>query len=158
VPILTTTTRGYPFLRLRKPQSPFLSRVLRQKIKQRQQRFDTVDAIDVGLEYAEAEAEWERNVMEQLAEDGVPNKEWMETEGKYWDRGSPGWTEAAARAKEEVLRSLMADQRKAKEVGEKMLDIVDKERELWRQERGRRRHEKKVAKKLRKQETANSES
>ncbi|KFY15114.1 hypothetical protein V492_02216 [Pseudogymnoascus sp. VKM F-4246] len=58
-PILTQAN-SFPFLRFKKPQSPFLSRVFKDKIKQRQKRQDTLEKMEEQLDMAGHEQTWDR--------------------------------------------------------------------------------------------------
>lgn len=98
-----------PFLRFKKPQSPFLSRVINDKIKLKQKRNDTIERLGGLVELGEMEQEWDNKV-------GM-------AEGEHWSM-------ATIREKRAVESSL----RKASEaniaVAHKMLAIVDEEQRL----------------------------
>lgn len=53
------SANSFPFLRIKKPQPAFLSRVLKDKIVQRQKRFDAVDKLDDLATMAKAEEHWD---------------------------------------------------------------------------------------------------
>ena len=59
----------FPFLRIKKPQPEYLSRVLTQKIRNRGRRTDALHAMEDSLEDAVAEDEWEKVVDAVLSGD-----------------------------------------------------------------------------------------
>ncbi|CCC09800.1 unnamed protein product [Sordaria macrospora k-hell] len=89
---------GHPFLRLRKPQSEYLGRVLRQKFKRRQRWAEKYHEL-VTEELADAEQEdaWDEMVEEML--EGVPqpwdNPEYYATDNS----GRQRWTQSKQSAK-----------------------------------------------------------
>jgi hypothetical protein len=125
VPILTTAN-GLPFLRFKKPQSSFLSRVLRDKLNQRQRLQNHMMRLEPDIVWAAHEDEWERLVGEKQGPGGWPK---YETE--------------MTRAKEEPENKLLKIQLKAQEVAGQMLKIVDEEKRLLKEERIQRQKEKK---------------
>jgi hypothetical protein len=58
VPVLVSANL-LPFLRIKKPQSPFLSRVLNDKILQRQKRRDAIDMMGELTTIGRAEQQWD---------------------------------------------------------------------------------------------------
>lgn len=54
-----TGANAIPFLRFKKPQSPFLTRVLNDKAQQRQKRRDAVDEMEDLISFGWAEQEWD---------------------------------------------------------------------------------------------------
>jgi hypothetical protein len=154
VPALTQTN-GYAFLRTRKPQSPYLSRVLRDKIKQKDKRFNTVYKLERDIEDGNDESKWEEIVLEQLKKEGKGKgeREWREGVGSDWGRGDGTWVAASVRARMQIMDCLNFDLRRAREHGERLTEVWVKERKLWRQERGRRRREKHLEKKQMKEAT-----
>jgi hypothetical protein len=190
VPILTQAT-WLPFLRFKRPQSPYLSRVIRNKLQQKQRRFDIIEKCELAAEVGEAEAGWEREVkgrvvgeFEKSAWGGIGSREagmrwWMEEgEGtefgggvgaRRWNsansngnrignngggnrseseveeqaQGISVWAIEARKARRAVLNMVFEEQDRAKEMGAKMLEIVEREREMWESERRERKGAKK---------------
>ncbi|KAI9650056.1 hypothetical protein NHQ30_000069 [Ciborinia camelliae] len=133
------------FLRIQKPQSPYLSRVLRDKIDTRQKRTDARDRIEFLEEIAIAENTWEDIVEDQLEEEGLSVDEWNKKQpGLGWGVGL--WEKDLQYADTFVKNLMVKDAHKVVELSKIQLELVEKEKELWRQERGQRRHEKKLAK------------
>ncbi|RAL63470.1 hypothetical protein DID88_003890 [Monilinia fructigena] len=133
------------FLRIQKPQSPYLSRVLRDKIDTRQKRTDSRERIEYLEEIAIAENTWEDIVEDHLEDEGLSVDKWnLKQPGLGWGVGL--W-EKDLQFADAFVRNLMTNEsRKVVELSKIQLELVDKEKELWRQERGQRRHEKKQAK------------
>jgi hypothetical protein len=142
VPILAHAS-GYAFLRVKKPSSPFLDRVLMDKIKQKEKRFNKLAELALGIELAKDEQQWEKIVAEKLAEEGGGNNEWLESKGKNWGLarglGSGGWHDASAMATSQIYQHLERDLTRSKEQGERMIELVKKERALWEKERDERK-------------------
>ncbi len=144
-------TGGYPLLRLGKPQSPFLSRVLRDKLKQKQKELDRAQELELQEEIGRTEDEWEavverttRRVLYREGPDGLqPKKSWRtDTRGER------------ARIQQDFTR----ETRKAREAGERMARIVEKEKALAQEERKLRKHLKLEAKKARKLQEKGTET
>lgn len=149
VPILTAAS-GFPFLRFKKPQSPFLSRVLRNKMKQKHNQFEKILELEGEEENIAAwEDKWESTVLKQLEREGRAGEEWVDEE--QW--GSPdGWRRELRIARAGIWKKMDDEGEKAKEMAAKMMEIMDKERELYEAERSKMRHEKKVEKRRKKEE------
>lgn len=149
MPILTHST-GFPFLRFKKPQSPFLSRVLRDKMKQKHNRSEKISELEDEEEnFAAWEDKWESAVLAQLEREGGARGKWVEEE--EWG-SSYGWRKELRRSKAMIYKQIDDEAVKAKERGLKMMEIMDRERELYNEERSLRRHEKKLEKKRKKEE------
>ena len=148
VPTLTHAN-GYPFLRTSKPQSAFLSRMLRNKIDSKDQRHKRLQNYEKDVEVGKDEEAWEGLVGRVLEREvGIwAREEWMGSEDRDSGQVRGSWFEESLRAKEEVKYYLWEDLQKAKKLGDRMTEVVESERRLWWQERGRRRIEKKAAKK-----------
>lgn len=149
VPTLTQTN-GIPFFRFKKPQSEFLSRVLRDKLSLKERRFATLERLEQNIQHGTEEAKWESIVMKQLHEEGGPDRRWLVGEGRDWSKDRNGWISEAKMAKADIWRKLQEDLEKNKEVGERMIQIHEEEKRLWSEERTARRHARMVAKKARK--------
>ncbi|KAG0649635.1 hypothetical protein D0Z07_3661 [Hyphodiscus hymeniophilus] len=135
-----THANGYPFLRTRKPQSPFLSRVLREKIAVKDKRHKKMQNLDTEVDHAKNEASWEK-LIDELAE----------REGRGRDKPrkrqtEESWEEEPLKTKERLKFLIYEDLHKAKKMGDKMIEIVEREKTLWRHERMIRKAEKKAAK------------
>jgi hypothetical protein len=158
---------------------------MRDKLAQKQGRWERIEKADGAIEVGEAEGEWELRVARQarkeiaLAEEreemgkGVEEREkeriekmqkWLEEgEGKefgeskerFFFKGGKGeangeegrrsiWAAEAARQKYELWEAVNAENEKAMETGKRMLEIVEKERELWAKERQERKDVKRT--------------
>ncbi|KAH8808593.1 hypothetical protein F5884DRAFT_377246 [Xylogone sp. PMI_703] len=135
--IFTTTTSGFAFLRFKKPQSEYLSRVLRDKLKQKINRTDAIQRIEEDLEWARAEEIWEDMVRAETGE-------------RIGDGG--GWSRDLAQARHRIWTLMNARQAKDKEMASKFLEIAEKEKVLYDQERALRKHEKNMRNMARKLE------
>ncbi|PMD48249.1 hypothetical protein L207DRAFT_559943 [Hyaloscypha variabilis F] len=125
VPVLTAA--GWvPFLRFKKPQSRFLGRVLRDKLKQKLRRWEGMVRADDAMEVGEAEGLWEgkvaRRVRKEIAaaeEKGVSGveevekvermKKWLEEEGsKFGETKERFYGEVVGNEGEKERRSMWA--------------------------------------------------
>lgn len=162
IPILTKATL-VPFLRFKKPQSPFLSRVLRDKIRGKQRRFDRMGEVEEKGMLGEREEEWEGIVEAQLGgkigkrEKGGGERDWAEV----WNEGKAGegcgkrekeerWGAREKAHKHEIMGSVILDAKNSRRIGDRMLEIVDREKDLRAKEDKERRLEKMRKKKERK--------
>lgn len=108
VPTLVSAN-SIPFLRIKKPQNPFLTRVLNGKIKLRQKRNDTLDKLGALLELGGMEQDWDNAL-------GM-------AEGQHWS--------TATHQEKRVVENTMDVAVRANTVlAQKMLDIVDEEQRL----------------------------
>ncbi|KAL5315490.1 hypothetical protein ACEPPN_016358 [Leptodophora sp. 'Broadleaf-Isolate-01'] len=143
VPSLAIATHA-PFLRFKKEQSPYLSRVLSQKVKQRQKRNNWMDELATEVEMGVWEGEWEDNVLEAVMGEGRwRESEELEREG--WG-DEDGWEREPARSKVLVYKDMGREYKRAKELADRLVGVVEKEKELWEQERRDRKEAKRVAK------------
>ncbi|KAG4441684.1 hypothetical protein IFR05_002818 [Cadophora sp. M221] len=143
VPSLAVATHA-PFLRFKKVQSPYLSRVLSQKVKQKQKRNNWMDELAAEVEMGYLEGEWEDNVLEAVMGEGRwRESEELEREG--WG-DEDGWEQEPTRSKILVYKEIGREYKRAKDLADRMLSVVEKERELWEQERRDRKQAKRVAK------------
>ncbi|KAK2733408.1 hypothetical protein FQN55_003368 [Onygenales sp. PD_40] len=113
VPIFVDA-HGIPFLRIKKPQPPSLSRVILSKQLWRQQRFDRRDRLEDEVYHAQTEDAWDRITGQQ---DGVT------------------WESPVADSVAWNIKSIDIENEKNFEHARKLWDIVLKERELARQEK-----------------------
>lgn len=120
IPVLVGAN-GLPFLRFKKPQSPFLSRVLGDKRKQKQKQMDHIARIDESMRWAAGEGQWEDLV--GAKQDRIP------------------WERDLKRAKHEVVERIGKGDAKARELARRMLEIVDEESRLAAEERKSRKVE-----------------
>lgn len=133
------------FLRIQKPQSPYLSRVLRDKIETKQKRKDSLERIEDLEEIAIAENIWEDIIEDQLEKEGLSVDEWNKRQpGLGWGVGL--WEEDLQLAYDFVRNLMTKEAARVVEMSKVQLEIMDKEKELWLEERGQRRHNKKLAK------------
>jgi hypothetical protein len=158
---------------------------MRDKLAQKQERWEGIERADGAIEVGEAEGEWElriaRQVRKELAlaseleeggnefeeaererldkmktwlEEGE-GKEFGESKERFYFKGSKGeakgeegrrsiWAAEAARQKWELWEAVNAESEKALETGKRMLEIVEREKELWAQERQERRDVKRA--------------
>lgn len=148
VPILTHAS-GIPFLRFKKPQSPFLSRILRNKLAQKQRLFQSIVELDgIQDKVAAWEDQWDTNILLQLRQEGRNKQAWVQQEAL---EEPGGWRSEVKEARRDVWERINRGSRRVKETTARMMEIVDRERELYEQERAARRHAKQVEK-LRKKE------
>ena len=148
VPILAVGN-GVPFLQFKKPQSPYLSRIIRDKVNQRQKRLNAVEQIEENILFAREEEDWENMVAKTMREGGILPKERAQRD----DEGEKGsWARDLYKERSVVLGHLRNESDRATEMGEKLLEIADKERELWKAERRERKLKKSEAKKLRREQ------
>ena len=131
VPVLVNANR-VPMLRIKKPQPPFLSRIIRDTANTRERRIVTADRLVSELPTAEDEDQWDEILHERY---GLPLEE-------PWDR--------------EIRRSFYQSQkmqggviRKRIEITTKMYAIVEQEKALAKEEKLRIRDEKHKASKAR---------
>ncbi|KAK3342584.1 hypothetical protein B0H65DRAFT_575936 [Neurospora tetraspora] len=154
---------GHPFLRLRKPQSEYLGRVLRQKFQRRQRRAEKYHEL-VSEELADAEQEdaWDDMVEEMLQGEPQPWEEpgYYTTDGA----GRQRWTQSKQSAKRarasygsyaHAVKLAMADielnqKREWDEMiarGKALWKLVLEERALAEKEKKRRKKKEKVQRK-----------
>ena len=127
---------GFPFLRFKKPQSAFLSRMIRDHVKRKDKRFTQYQIFQQSLKIAADEDEWDV-ILEQTCGLHIGCEESWEAEIKR----SIG--EASFKINREYTRS--------KAVAEQMAMIIEKEKELAYQEKGHALAEKRKEKLARKQ-------
>jgi hypothetical protein len=154
VPILTYADH-IPFLRFKKPQSPFLARVLRQKLATKQKRLDLIDDLDEQIAIGEHEDKWEENLrrpfgMEENSDMATTSR--SERDAGKEREGEVPWLMNSYWSRGQVYKKMGADIEKAQKVGVKMLEVVDREKELWEAERRQRRWEKSQMKWRRREE------
>lgn len=135
VPTLVNANR-VPFLRLKKPQSLFLSRIIRDTVKTREHRIKRGIVLAHELPIAEDEDEWDQILHEQI---GLHLRDPSERRWKY----------EAKKAFEENYKSQVEAIQKRARVSAEMYDIVERERALAKEEKLKIRDEKHKARKAR---------
>ncbi|KAL8644957.1 MAG: hypothetical protein Q9210_006985 [Variospora velana] len=119
-----------PFIRFKKPQSPFLSHIIRQKNVEREKRVDRMQALEKQLDVAEDEDQWDKLLrdLHQVSND---------------DNGTT-WASATREALKDVKRVHQTNTIKRMHIARRMFDILQEQRKLAdeeRLERRNRRHE-----------------
>lgn len=141
-----------PILRFKKPQAPGLSRLIKDKIKQRQDMFDRINAMqDIWIPLAEAEDAWDTIVKERF---GV-----TDTRSQGLDSEEPGWSDVMRETVEQSFEWYDAQKEKVRKTAIRMQDIIDQETELARQEkavRDEKRRGEKLARRAEKRRLAAS--
>ncbi|KAI9814425.1 MAG: hypothetical protein M1827_003281 [Pycnora praestabilis] len=127
----------FPFLRFKKPQSPFLSYVIRKKIEQRHKRFDRLHQADEAIEQAAHEDRW----------DELLSSSYGIGPGQGASEDEPQWTDVARAELRDMSFKLKAQERSNRRIARKMLDIINKEKQLARDEKVRRKVEKSLERK-----------
>ena len=123
IPIFVSANK-IPFLRFKKPQSPFLSRLINDKIKQRQKLRDRLERTGDLLEVAKAEDAWDRSIAH---EHGISH-----------DLESL-WVDEIKITEKSTTATLINEKMKNSVLAAKMIEIVDREKELVMEEREARR-------------------
>lgn len=125
-----------PFLRYKKPQSPFLSHMIREKTRERIKRVDKIQALEKAGSFAEDEDQWDRILWEV-------------------NRVSPGdggvqWVSVVRVALSNVKNLHSRIARNRVQAAQRMFDIVQEQRKLSdkaKVERRNRRHQEYKARK-----------
>ena len=105
-------------LRFKKPQSPFLSRVIRDHQTQRERRFDLLYALEHQFVLARSEDDWDSILLEEC---GIP----MVTCAK-----EKTWAIAVEQAHADVSAKLYDRQEKNLDVARRMFAVVEEEKAL----------------------------
>ena len=135
VPVLVNANR-VPFLRIKKPQPPLLSRIIRNIIKTRNLRILSGERLAKELPFAQDEEEWD-HILYELA--GVDSRNLLE----------PRWHHEVKQAIDDNHRLQVGAIQKRADVSAKMYAIVEKEKALAQEEKLRIRDEKRGAYKAR---------
>lgn len=170
VPKLVGVHTVFPFLRFKKPQSPFLSRILRNKVKKKHLRYDRIEKMDELVVIGEWEDAWDRVVENCSFEDSLREEtrkagslEWeddeYEEEKEWRPRPNIGdsWTSEAKKAIMETWRANAREAKKSRQLGDKMVEIIEQEKKLAEEERRERRHLKNVEKQEKKVKESTTE-
>jgi hypothetical protein len=131
---------GIPFLRFKKPQSRYLSRVIRDKIEQRQKRYDNLTQLDADIGWAMDEDVWDRTVEAQARNEGIRGLSSTKV-----DKVESKW-QTVFRDSQKQMNDLLATARRREWVfTQAMWGIVKEERELKIKEEGIKAYEKEIA-------------
>lgn len=131
-------TNGFPFLRIKKPQSPHLGRIIRDDILLFRKRITLHQKLKDHTLWGLDEDAW----------DGI-----LESKcGIRRDEERVSWSYLINEAAKEVSAKLTAHRQKRVDMARRMQDIVDKEQALADQERMQRRNEKHQERKRRRLE------
>ncbi|KAJ9663776.1 hypothetical protein H2201_005497 [Coniosporium apollinis] len=145
---------GVPILRFKKPQPSGLSRLIKDKIQQRQDMFDRINAMqDIWIPLAEAEDAWDGILKERF---GV-----TDTQSQGLDSDEPGWSDVMRQTVEQSFEWYDAQKEKVRNTAIRMQDIIDQEIELVRQEkavRAEKRRGEKLARRAERRRLAASSS
>lgn len=141
MPIMAFSDNGnIPFLRFKKPQSTYLGRVLRDKLKSKNHRQDLTERCKEDVALGWTEFEWETIVCDEL-----------EREGKFWDdldwgTNERSWVAEAYEVLAATGRVTVEERGQREKTYERMVEVINKETVLWEEERRQERHEKREAK------------
>ncbi|KAG9678372.1 hypothetical protein KCU99_g1304, partial [Aureobasidium melanogenum] len=141
IPVLVSANK-IPILRFTKPQPAALSHYLKSRLVDRQKRQDRKMALEAQMEIARGEDDWDRILLAQ----GVAD------EGGSVKRGKVLWTKEVYESLGYTMNALEAEGTKNREMAEKMVAIVDKEKELAEVERKERKRLKNEERRKRKAE------
>jgi len=123
-----------PFLRFKKPTSPFLSRIIKDKSVQRQSRLDLLDRLEILGLWADDEEAWDVMTSEDNAKCVSGDVGWDLRIGEGKDlRG--GWGREIVKARRRVERDLKLQKKAWLETGRKMAEIVEMENSMAETER-----------------------
>jgi hypothetical protein len=125
------TAHGMPFLRYSKPQPISLSRVIRQRLEWNDKNWAQRSVLEKQILMAEFEDKWDELLRQ---EHGI-------VVGNIKDNfvAEPSWTDEFRKTDAAILKAIRVKDAKYVETGEKMWEIVKKEKELKRQEKIERR-------------------
>lgn len=116
-----------------------MSSILRNKLAQKQKLTEAIKSIDEKhIKLASWEDNWDGLIAEQLELEGKST----ESERQETDRMSSPWKRDVLEAREDVHGRIVAWTNKMRDTAARMLEIVDKEKELHRQEVEAKKQEK----------------
>ncbi|KAH0402123.1 hypothetical protein KCU89_g3468, partial [Aureobasidium melanogenum] len=141
IPVLVSANK-IPILRFTKPQPAALSHYLKSRLVDRQKRQDRKMALEAQMEIARGEDDWDRILLAQ----GVAD------EGGSVKRGKVLWTKEVYESLGYTMNAIEAEGTKNRVMAEKMVAIVDKEKELAEVERKERKRLKNEERRKRKAE------
>ncbi|KAI4143853.1 MAG: hypothetical protein LQ341_002795 [Variospora aurantia] len=131
-----------PFIRFKKPQSPFLSYIIRQKNIEREKRVDRMQALEKQLDIAEDEDQWDKLLRDQHQVSA--------------DDNGTTWASATRQALQDVKRVHQTNTIKRMHMARRMFDIFREQRKLAEDERLERRNRRHQAYKARRKGRAAS--
>ena len=143
IPVIVATSAS-PFLRFRKPQSPYLTRVLNDKIEDAKKRGQMVIRMQGEEEIGEAENKW----------DSLLNKALLVTRVQTTERPVDATSDEIswAKAPKEISQRIQKTKEKAMKSntrrGDQMMILMEKERQLRDAEKIERRRNRKILKAL----------
>ncbi|KAL9608501.1 MAG: hypothetical protein Q9167_006680 [Letrouitia subvulpina] len=129
---------GIPMLRFKKPQSPFLSHMIRRKILARERRVDRIQTLDLALATASQEDEWDRLLWDIC---GLSQHDW----GMKWKDVVEQELQMAWKVHWEIGEKRKEIVKQMEEVIEREKGLVEKEKKERRDERHRRYKERRRA-------------
>lgn len=127
------TAHGIPFLRYSKPQPISLSRVIRQKVLWNERNWTSRGVLEEKIILAGFEDEWDR-ILER--EHGVMDADSEDATAVF---AESSWTEELRDSDAALFEAIRVRDSKCAEMGEKMWEIVKREKALKRQEKMERR-------------------
>lgn len=139
---------GIPFLRFKRPQSPYLGRIIRDKMTQKKRRFDHVTHMDEMIKMAFSENQFDRLLLAEarneatMGEKGREMRSWLRENEQLFKEN---WATDMIGVRDEVLRVTMTELEKGVERSRRLLAIMDKDGELLEKERKEKKQEKKDA-------------
>jgi hypothetical protein len=125
------TAHGMPFLRYSKPQPVSLSRVIRQRLEWNDKNWAQRGVVETQILMAEFEDKWDELLRR---EHGI-----VVGDAKTLFAAETSWTDEFRNTDAAILKAIRVKDAKYVETGEKMWEIVKKEKELKRQEKIERR-------------------
>lgn len=137
VPHLVVTS-GFPFLRIKKPQSQFLGRIIRDDIRLFHKRVALFQKLQAYSQLGYNEDRWDEILESMCGIDG--------------DRDVGSWIFSAYKSKQEVGEVITKHRQQRLDMAQKMQEIVEKEQALADQERLQRMNEKHKERKQRRLE------
>ncbi|KAK6005358.1 hypothetical protein QM012_008137 [Aureobasidium pullulans] len=141
IPVLVSANK-IPILRFTKPQPAALSHYLKSRLVDRQKRQDRKVALEAQMEIAKGEDDWDRILLAQgIADEGGKSK-----------RGKVLWSKEVNDSLRYTINAIEAEGNKNREMAEKMVAIIDKEKELAEVERKERKRLKNEERRKRKAE------
>lgn len=159
VPSLVLTSCGFPFLRFKKTQSPYLSRVIRDRVLQKQRMLDQTALLEETEEIGKTEDSWEvtvlgeidRSVKGGIAEGGA-SEWWTGGWGKDLGDDERGWDTNTSEVRKKIDQNMRADHARMKIFGENLFKIREEEKRLWHLERADRLQKKREERLKRRQD------
>ncbi|KAI6250446.1 hypothetical protein HI914_02036 [Erysiphe necator] len=149
VPSLVLTSGGFPFLRFKKSQSPYLSRVIRDRVNQKQKMLDQSNLLQETEELGKTEDAWENIILSEIDRSGIGGIDksgldqwWTEDWGKGLGEDERSWAVATSEVRKNYEIGIKADRARAKRFGENLIRIRDQEKKLWQMERAKKKIEK----------------